>query len=118
MERAEGELSWWMWVWLVALISVNKAFVSGSFTTIAILNNNSISSEWRGRVGGLTMMVASVFKALGPSIGAVIFAWSLTNGYTFPLDFHFAFVAMALGAFAAAFWAARVLPHALNNPPP
>jgi MFS family permease len=79
-EKAEGQLSWSMWFWLVALISVNKAFVSGAFTTIAILNNNSIAPEWRGRVGGLTMMVASVFKALGPTIGAVLFAWSLTNG--------------------------------------
>ena len=69
---ASGEfiLPWSVWVQLVVVYCVMRCVVSASFTTISIASNNAISQHWRGRVGGLTMMLASAFKAAGPSVGA------------------------------------------------
>jgi MFS family permease len=45
-----------------------------------------------GKVNGLGMSLSSAFKAAGPTVGAVSFAWSLTNGLPFPFNVHFTFI--------------------------
>lgn len=53
------------------------------------------------------MAVSSGFKAVGPTLGAVTFAWSLTNGVAMPLDVHFTFFLCGLLAGGTALVAAR-----------
>ena len=45
---------------------------------------------------GVAMTVASITRAVGPTMGAELFAWSLTNGLGPPLDIHFVFLLMCL----------------------
>ena len=86
---------------LLLLHSSVKEFCSSTcFTAVFLVINNSCTKGQRGRVNGLGMSLSSAFKAVGPTLGSVSFAWSLTNGYGFPLDVHFTF--LLCGIFAAA----------------
>ena len=71
------------------------------FTVVFLIINNSCMRSQRGRVNGLGMTFSSGFKAVGPTLGAISFAWSLTNGLPPPFDVHFTFFMSALLAFAS-----------------
>ena len=80
-------------VMVLALMRVFETFSkSAAFTTVFMMINNSVDAELRGSVNGLSMGVAAGFRAVGPPLGAITFAWSLTNGLPPPLDVHLAFV--------------------------
>ena len=67
------------------------------FTAVFLIINNSCTRSQRGRVNGLGMSTSSGFKAVGPTLGAVAFAWSLTNGHEAPLlNVYFTFLVCAL----------------------
>jgi len=96
---------------LGALLLVHQALCqscqSTAFTAIFLIINNSCVASQRGRVNGLAMAISSGFKAAGPMLGAVSFAWSLTNGCPPPFDVHFTFLLCALGVAgtaATAWW--------------
>ena len=76
--------------------ALEKSLSSNCFTAVFLIINASCAPESRGRVNGLGMSVSSGFKAVGPTLGAVCFAWSLTNGLGAPLDVHFTFVLSGL----------------------
>jgi hypothetical protein len=67
---------------LVSLNSLGKCAGSMAYTSIFLVINNSAGDEYRGRVNGLGMSLGSGFKAAGPTLGAVLFAWSITGGPT------------------------------------
>ena len=66
------------------------------------------------------MTIAAVARAVGPTLGAEAFAWSLTSGRRLPLDVHFVFFLMSaistlpLGIARATFSA--VLDCAIDSP--
>eukprot|EP01138_Halocafeteria_seosinensis_P015222 gb/GECG01015535.1/.p1 GENE.gb/GECG01015535.1/~~gb/GECG01015535.1/.p1 ORF type:complete len:667 (+),score=61.14 gb/GECG01015535.1/:1-2001(+) len=70
---------------------LRMASATCAFTSNFRLINNSVPREQRGAMNGLAMTLGSFGKSVGPSIGAVIFAWTMTNGLPFPLDYHFIF---------------------------
>lgn len=74
---------------IAAFLRVSSA--TTAFTSNFILINNSVPSEKRGAMNGLGMTLGSLGKSIGPAVGSVIFAWTLTNGIGFPLDYHFIF---------------------------
>lgn len=65
---------------LISLNSLGKCAGSMAYTSIFLVINNSAGDEYRGRVNGLGMSAGSAFKAAGPTLGAVLFAWSITGG--------------------------------------
>ena len=74
-----------------------------------------VASE-RGRLNGLAMAVASAFKAAG--LGAVGFAWSLTNGIdVVPFDSSFAFLTSGLLMLICDACAVRWIGADYNSPP-
>ena len=76
---------------------LGKGLTSSGFTASFLIINNSCRTDQRGRVNGLGMSLSSGFKAVGPMLGAVCYAWSLTNGSVLPfLDVHFAFFVCGL----------------------
>jgi len=92
---------------------LRSALGTAAFTSIFMMVNNSAPSEQRGSVNGLSMVVGSIGKAVGPALGANLFAWSVTSGLPFPLDYGFTFYFTAVVAAIAlgmSFW----LPHGLN----
>ena len=98
---------------------LNKAFTSTGFTAVFVIINNSCPSSHRGRVNGLAMTIASGFKAAAPMLGAVLFAWSLTNGIHMPLlDVHFAFLTCGLSSLLVLAVARRNFTPANDRPLP
>ena len=107
-----------VWVRLVAVTLFNcvrSAIGTAAFTSIFQLINNSVHSQQRGAVNGLGMVVGSMGKAIGPAIGAVMFAWSLSEGGGQPpLDYGFTFYVCAIiGALACGM--SYALPTSLNT---
>jgi len=102
--------------------------------------NNSVTTKYRARVNGIGMMAGviwfglvwfgcvllccrgdlevsagSLFKAFGPSIGGIVFTWSLKSDIGYPVDIHFVFHASALLLLVCAAWA-RTLSSDLDKP--
>merc|ERR1712050_125775 len=67
-----------------------------TFTCIFTILNNSVQADARGRMQGVAMTVGSLARAVGPVVGAEVFAWSLTNELTAPFDVHFVFLGMCV----------------------
>ena len=51
-----------------------------SFTAIMVMVNNSALSETRGLVNGIGQSFFAVARSIGPTNGALLFAWSESNG--------------------------------------
>jgi len=86
------------------------------FSSVFVLVNNSVPASRRGSINGLAMTLASIFKALGPSVGTVLFAGSLRMGLPAPLDSHLCFLVVALIAWATAVLGAGRLPAWAADP--
>jgi hypothetical protein len=50
------------------------------------VQNNAVGAEQRGALSGFASAVSGVGQTLAPLVTAPLFAWSLTNGRSFPLN--------------------------------
>ena len=55
-------------------------FRASSFTSIMVMVNNSALPETRGLVNGISQSLVAVARSIGPTNGALLFAWSESNG--------------------------------------
>jgi len=82
---------WMAWM-LVILIGIIKAWAAGTaFSSVFPLVANTAPASKTGSVNGLAQTGSSLARAIGPTLGGVLFAWSNSNGLPFPLNFHFVF---------------------------
>jgi len=65
------------WAALIAHNIVYRCAVSNAYTACFCTINNSCATNARGAVNGFAMSVASLFKAVGPSLGASLYAYGL-----------------------------------------
>ena len=65
------------WAALIAHNIVYRCAVSNAYTACFCTINNSCETGARGAVNGFAMSVASAFKAVGPSLGASLYAYGL-----------------------------------------
>ena len=88
--------SYVLWA-VVGFFMVGRA-VSGTlgFTTLNILLAEVAPSDI-GTVNGVSVSFAGLVRAIGPAFGGNLYAWSATNGLSFPVDFHFTFLILAIG---------------------
>jgi hypothetical protein len=63
-----------------------------AFSSVFLLINDSVGPNERGAVNGLSVTLAGLSKAFGPMIGSILFAWSISNGLSFPLNYAFVFL--------------------------
>ena len=70
---------------LIAHSIAYRFFISGAFTSLFCLINNSAPAQVRGTVNGVSMATASFLKTLGPSAGGGLYAWSLSTTSLPPL---------------------------------
>ncbi|CAM9541431.1 unnamed protein product, partial [Chrysoparadoxa australica] len=80
---------------VVAMLVVLKALSNIVFTGIALGTNHSAGASMRGTMNGISMTVGSVAKAMGPSIGSSVFAYSIANKPSVLVDYHLAFYMLA-----------------------
>merc|ERR1712032_110046 len=64
---------------LITLGVVRLALILTCFTSAFVILNNAVPIQSRGRLNGVLVSVVSVFKAIGPALGAVMFAWSVSE---------------------------------------
>ena len=70
------------------LLGVTSTWV---LISVFVLINNSCYSRQRATVNGIGQTFASCGRLLGPYTGAVLFAWSETNNFHWPLNYYFVF---------------------------
>jgi len=87
-----------MWISVVAVLTAISTSATFSLISIFVLINNSCYSHERGTVNGIGQTFAAMGRLLGPYFGSVIFAWSETNGYFWPLNYFFIWYIMGIVA--------------------
>lgn len=80
-------------VWAVVLLALLAMIVSraSTFTSIMVMVNNSALPETRGLVNGIGQSLVAIARSIGPTNGALLFAWSESNGLNWPLNYHLSF---------------------------
>jgi len=67
-----------------------------AFTTVFVLVNNSVDSQSRATVNGIGQSISALFRAIGPTIGGNIFAFTLTKNLPWPFNFTFVFLLVGI----------------------
>ncbi|KAJ3223538.1 hypothetical protein HDU81_009132 [Chytriomyces hyalinus] len=75
------------------------------FTSIFIIINNSATDGNLGIVNGVAQTSAAFVRSIGPVLGGIMWAWSITNGMAFPFNYWFVFVLLAVWAVGTIFQA-------------
>lgn len=86
-----------------------------SFTSINVLLN-AISKNNAGKINGIAFSLAGITKALGPSVGGNVFAWSSTSGLSWPLDFRFVWHIILMSMALALLGLSLIIPADLDKP--
>eukprot|EP01135_Chromosphaera_perkinsii_P001401 Nk52_evm2s167 gene=Nk52_evmTU2s167 len=83
------------WVLILALYFARGCVGASVSTSGAILLNNSTNFHL-GAVNGISGSINAISRAIGPVLGGCIMAWSQSEGLPFPLDYHLAFIVVAI----------------------
>lgn len=73
--ECEGGCRWGL---LLGGLVAKTCLAAAGFTSLFILTNNAVTQAHRGVANGMGTVVSAVAKALGPAVGAPLFAWSIT----------------------------------------
>jgi hypothetical protein len=77
--------------------------------------NNSVIKEHLGAVNGMGQTLVSLARTAGPFLSANLFAWSASNGLSWPLNQHFVYIVVVIMCLGGAL-EAYLLPRSLNKP--
>jgi MFS family permease len=81
-----------LWFTLLLLIGVRILFLVGCYTSAMLIINNSIPREYLGAANGLSQMIGSGMRAIGPFLAGSLWSWSLVNGLPFPFNHYMVFL--------------------------
>jgi hypothetical protein len=93
---------------IVACVMLNLKIITDSrFVTavlcnlhsMALLQNNSVTSDLRGSLNGLAMSVGSLSKAAGPAIGASLYAYSVASHNPAPFDYRLTYYVVSAATY-------------------
>lgn len=84
-----GSLALNAWVVLVLNFALNQMWQVMALTAVMALINNSCFPSVRGTVNGIAQTMASAARAIGPTLGGFLYAWSQSNGLGWPFDLRF-----------------------------
>ncbi|KAJ3411113.1 hypothetical protein HDV05_002722 [Chytridiales sp. JEL 0842] len=84
----------WIWPALIANMAARQVANVLSFTSVMIMINNSAEKGQLGIVNGIGQTSAAFVRSIGPALGGIMWAWSLTNGRPFPFNYWFVFVVL------------------------
>jgi prenylcysteine oxidase/farnesylcysteine lyase len=87
------ELAWTAVVAAYVLMVLSRVTC---FTSTFVLLNNAADASIRGSANGLAQTMGSVAGMLGPLVGSILFAWSLNNSLSWPLNFHFIWILLTI----------------------
>jgi len=87
--------SWSLWFFLCVNVTFQAFCNTCMFVSITLLVNNSSPLSAMGAVNGFAQTWGSLLRAIAPTVGSYVLAWSLTNGQGFPLNHYFTFFFIA-----------------------
>ena len=96
-------------IWIVL-----RAFSLFSFTAVCIMIAQGSTNEERSRANGLGQTFVGVSRVIGPSVGAVVFAWSCQGEKSWPFNHSLVWHAVGLVGFGTSLWA-RKLPLTIDK---
>ncbi|XP_074642264.1 uncharacterized protein LOC141899713 isoform X2 [Tubulanus polymorphus] len=105
-----------LWVLLVSIVGVIKIASACCFSAASIFVNNCCSPAMAGAINGLSLMLSSCGRGLGPLFSGSMFAWSISSGVNlgYPFDVNFAFVMLSI-CFAICIFCDLFLPVSLDK---
>jgi MFS family permease len=103
------------WAGVVAVMCSMMVGRVVTFTNIMVLVANSTDQSTRGAVNGISQAFAAVARASAPVTFAPLFAWSASRNGAWPLNHHFAWIALA-AATVGTVWLAVKMPPSLAKP--
>jgi MFS family permease len=80
-----------LWTVLLLTMAVRTFGNTLVFTSTFVMITNSVTKDRLGSANGLGQSTAALARTFGPAVGGILFAWSLTNGLSYPLDISFVF---------------------------
>ncbi|KAJ3131443.1 hypothetical protein HK100_006347 [Physocladia obscura] len=80
-----------------------------TYTSIFILINNTATGENLGLVNGVAQTSASFVRSIGPALGGILWAWSITNGLGFPFNHYFVFACIVLWGLGTVWYSYKVV---------
>jgi MFS family permease len=93
----------WLWILLIMFHMWRTALVESSFTSVILQVNNSVPKRELGTMNGIAQSVVSFARTVGPTIGTVVFAASISGTTSFPFDVHLVFYLTGVLAFILVF---------------
>ncbi|KAJ3234076.1 hypothetical protein HDU78_006042 [Chytriomyces hyalinus] len=94
-----------IWFIVLANLAMRQFCNVLCFTSIFIIINNSAADGNLGLVNGVAQTSAAFVRSIGPVLGGIMWAWSITNGRSFPFNYWFVFVLLAVWAVGTIFQA-------------
>jgi len=85
------------YIFLCGLLAICRVFASSYFAAITLVLNRSVTPEYRGKLQGLSMGGASLFKGVGPTFAGLLYSICVSSTYFSPhLGSFLAFQILAL----------------------
>lgn len=104
------------WGLLVALNAVKTFCVVIGFTTTNILLPESCADKASlGKINGISNSLGSLMRGIGPYICGAVYAWSLSNGLSFPFDYHFTFFLISVLSFLTLLISRQITPEMVSH---
>ncbi|KAJ9055275.1 hypothetical protein DSO57_1005381 [Entomophthora muscae] len=83
---ATHNLNWLLWASLFLLTALRTGCHVFAVTSINILLAETCSNKKTlGKINGISQTSGSLMRAIGPTFCGIVFSWSLTNNFYFPL---------------------------------
>ncbi|OMJ89948.1 hypothetical protein SteCoe_7733 [Stentor coeruleus] len=103
------------WVYLIVGTLVYYTIDFMSITSSLIIINNSVNSNERGKLNGISLAFGNLARSISPPVYGTTFAATAKGGYPYPFNFAFSFILLSFFVWIASFYASR-LSLSLGNP--
>jgi len=84
------------WVACAVCMCINQHFMLASFATMNVMMNNSVPVEKMAAMNGVAMALAALCRAIGPTLGANLFAWTTHVSHFYVISFRTTFYLVAI----------------------
>ncbi|KAJ9074002.1 hypothetical protein DSO57_1010758 [Entomophthora muscae] len=97
------------WAVLVGMYVIRTFCDMLAFTSFNILLPESCESKQvLGKINGISQALSSLMRGIGPYLCGLFWSWSLSNGLSFPFDYHFTFISISAMSFLTYLIVSRV----------
>ncbi|XP_074642262.1 uncharacterized protein LOC141899712 isoform X2 [Tubulanus polymorphus] len=106
-----------LWISLVFILGIIRLSGACCLSAVSMFVNNCSSPDMSGAINGVSLVLISFGRGIGPLFSGSMFAWSISSGVNlgYPFDVNFAFVMLSI-CFAICIFCDLFLPFtSLNN---